>query len=160
MKNLIVFTLLLTACGGSLSDEQRKEMRSARSSQVIQKVSEAELLEQAFAKGRTVVQILESDLLTQAQLDSLAKVHQVRIHWLKPGSPDASVIEQQLIEAYIVSAATGNEQLDNVQRAGTDSLIYTKPLAETLPDGAVSIKGTWNIWMARKDVVLSMQKKK
>ena len=49
MKKLfIVLGVLLTACGGSLSDEQRKQMREASEQQAIVKVTEAEIMDAAF----------------------------------------------------------------------------------------------------------------
>jgi hypothetical protein len=93
------------------------------------------------------------------QVDSLSKVHQVRIRWLDPNSGNAMEIEKQIIEAYLTGAMTGSELSDNVQRVSTDSLVYSMAVVNTLPDGAIEVKGTWNIWMSTKQLVLSMDKK-
>ena len=147
--------LFLTACGGSLTDEQRKKMREASDQQSIMKVTDAEITEAAFEKGRAVMETLtkpdEADLAGQAA--------QVKIHWLEPGGGDALAIEQQLIDAYINSVIEGVPLQDNVQNIGTDSVLYTKPVVLTRPDSSIEIKGTWNVWMSKKQLILAMKKK-
>ena len=96
-KVLVLLTCILFACGGSLTDEQRKKMLEAREQQAILKVTDAEITEAAFAKGRAVMETLTKP----TQADSVSAVAQVKIHWLTPGGGDALEIEQQLIEAYL-----------------------------------------------------------
>ncbi len=131
-------------------------MREAREQQSIKKVSEAELMEAAFTKGRAIIALADKNPLSA---DSLAETNRFELRWLEPGSAGASEIEQQLIEAYLNSMMLGEELKDNVQRLGNDSLLYTKPLVVELPDGSVEVKGTWNVRMARKHLVLAMDKK-
>ena len=151
---LIFLALFLLACGGSLTDEQRKKMREASEQQSIRKVTDAEITEAAFAKGRAVM-----DALTKPdQADSLSQVAQVKIHWLKPGGSDALEIEQQLIDAYINSVIDGVPLQDNVQNIGLDSVLYTKPVVLTRSDSSIEVKGTWNIWMSKKQLILSMKR--
>ncbi len=152
---LILLVLSLFACGGSLTDEQRKRMLEASELQAIVKVTDAEITEAAFAKGRTVMEGLTSP----SELDSLEKVAAVKIHWLEPGAAHGLEIEQQLIDAYINSVIEGTSLQDNVQKIGTDSMLYTKAIILTRPDSSVEVKGTWNIWMSKKQLILSMNKK-
>lgn len=140
-------------CGGTLSEEQRKQMREARELQSIKKVSDAELQAAAFATGRKIMSALESN---PALVDSMDKQHQVHIHWLETGSTTGSEIEKQLIDAYLNSMMLGEELADNVQRIGNDSLLYTKPVVVERKDGVVEVKGTWNIRMSKKQLVLAM----
>ena len=144
---------MLVGCGGSLTDEQRKQLKEGSEQQVIRKVSEAEILEEAFKKGRAIMEELENAHVSQ---DSVAVNYAVAVHWLEPGSSDASEIETQLIEAYLNSMMLGEELKDNVQRIGNDSLLYTKAVVQELPDGVVEVKGTWNIRMSKKQLVLDM----
>jgi hypothetical protein len=146
----------LMSCGGSLSEDQRKQMKEAREQQSIKKVSEAELMEEAFKRGRAIVDLTEVNPLAA---DSLAETYRFELRWLEPGSSGASEIERQLIEAYLNSMMMGEELKDNVQRLGNDSLLYTKPLVVELPNGVVEVKGTWNVRMAKKHLVLAMDKK-
>jgi hypothetical protein len=153
-KLLLISICFLFACGGSLTDEQRKKMREASEQQAVLKVTDAEITEAAFAKGRAVMETLtnpdEADLVSQQA--------QVKIHWLEPGGGDALEIEQQLIDAYINSMIEGVPLQDNVQNIGDDSVLYTKPVVLTRPDSSIEIKGTWNIWMSKKQLILAMKK--
>jgi hypothetical protein len=78
----------------------------------------------------------------------------VKIHWLSPGASNGLTIEQQLIEAYINSVIEGTPLQDNVQKIGTDSLLYTKAVVIMRPDSSVEVKGTWNIRMSKKQLIL------
>ena len=160
MKNLyfILFLVVLTSCGGSLSDEQRKQMLEAREQQSIQRVTDVQVTEAAFEIGREVVKGL-NEKTTPFQLDSVAASKDVKIRWLEPGSQHAHEMEQQLIDAYINSVLMGEKQTDNVQRIGDDSLLYTRPLVITRPDSSVEVRGTWNVWISKKQLILSIGKK-
>lgn len=141
-----------------MSDEQRKQMLEAKEQQKIQRISEAEILDLGLTQGRKVVEDLTVDdaLL---DLDSLSDVTGIKIHWLAPGKTGALAIEQQLIDAYMTSLIDGTPLNDNIQKIGTDSLLYTKPVVLMRPDSIVEIKGTWNIWMSKKQLILSRGKK-
>jgi hypothetical protein len=155
MKNTLIFLIavgLLTQCGGSMSDEQRKQMLEAREQQRIQKISEAEIMDLAFVKGREVLADLPQRESTN--VDSLGSSQGVKIHWLSPGASNGLTIEQQVIEAYINSVIEGTPLQDNVQKVGTDSLLYTKAVVVTRPDSSVEVKGTWNVWMSKKQLIL------
>ncbi|HEU5292616.1 MAG TPA: hypothetical protein VFU05_18335 [Cyclobacteriaceae bacterium] len=152
---LVFISVIVFSCGGSLTDEQRKKMKEAREQQAIMKVTDAEITEAAFEKGRAVMeQLTEPD-----QADSVGQIAKVKIHWLEPGGGDALEIEQQLIDAYINSVIEGGKFEDNVQNFGMDSVLYTKPVVLTRPDGSIEVKGTWNIWMTKKQLILGMKKK-
>lgn len=155
MKKMPVFLMavgLLMQCGGSMSDEQRKQMLEAREQQRIQKISEAEIMDLAYAKGREVLTGLP--MKESPGVDSLGKIQGVKIHWLSPGASNGLTIEQQVIEAYINSVMEGTPLQDNVQKIGTDSLLYTKAVVIMRPDSSVEIQGTWNIWMSKKQLIL------
>lgn len=154
-KVLILLTCILFACGGSLTDEQRKRMREASEQQAVLKVTDAEITEAAFAKGRAVMETLTKP----DEADVVGQGAQVKIHWLEPGGGDALEIEQQLIDAYINSMIEGVPLQDNVQNIGDDSVLYTKPVVLTKPDSSIEIKGTWNIWMSKKQLILGMKRK-
>ena len=151
----LIGLVLLTACGGSLTDEQRKKMLEASEQQSIMKVTDAEITEAAFAKGRAVMGTLTESALA----DSISRAAQVKIHWLAPGGGNALEIEKQIIDAYINSVIEGVPLQDNVQNIGTDSVLYTKPVVLTRPDSSIEVKGTWNIWMSKKQLILAMKKK-
>lgn len=159
VRNLVVvFILLLAACGGKISDEQRKQMLEARKRQAIVKVTDAEVIEMAFSLGKEVSQQLKSGSENQ-NLTQLETNYKVKINWLEPGSATSREIEQQLIDAYITGVTSGTNEFDNVQRVGTDSLLYTKAEVLERADGSVEVKGTWNIWISKKELILLKSKK-
>jgi hypothetical protein len=157
MKKLFIISLLLiTACGGSLSDEQRKQMREASEQQAIIKVTDAEIMEAAFAKGRSVMSLLKDN---NPDTSKVASQEAVEIHWLGAGKTHGLEIEQQLIDAYLNSLLSGTPLQDNVQKIGTDTLVYTNPIVLTRADSSIEIRGTWNIWIAKKELILAMNKR-
>ena len=145
--------LIMMACGGSLTDEQRKEMREGRAKQEVKRVTEAEILEQAFSTGRKIVTVIGRDSTVS---ETLGRAYKAEVYFIRPGQSTALEIEQQLIEAYLMSIIDGG-MADNVQKIPGDSMMYTSPVADTLADGAVSIQGMWSVHMAIKDLILSME---
>lgn len=149
---------ILSACGGTISDEQRKQMLKAKEEQAIVRVTDVQIMEAAFEKGRKAVNGL-TESATSQELKQLSENLDVKIRWLAPGASHAMEIEKQLIDAYINSVLMGEEQKDNVQKIGTDSLLYTKPVVITRADSSIEVKGTWNVWISKKELILSMNRK-
>lgn len=154
---LVLMIVGILSCGGTLTEEQRKKMHEAAEQQAIVKISDAEIIDAAFAKGRSVL----GDLSPKTA-DSLAKTQNIDIHWLAVGSKTNSAMEQQLLDAYldayINSAISGAPMRDNVQKIGQDSVLYTSVVVLTRPDSTIEVKGTWNIWMSKKQLILGMKK--
>lgn len=161
MRYLLPFLILLiTSCQGRLTEEQKKEMKEGMKANEIMKIPEAEIIEGAFQYGRTISDILNvinPDLSDLQQIHQLQEEYHVKIYSLESGDSLLMEIEQQLIEAY--TNASGVELTDNIQKIGNDSLLYTKPIMETEPDGALQFKYALGIKIPKKDVILSMQKK-
>lgn len=163
MKYWIVITMLVfTACGGTLSEEQRKKMREQMALHEIRKVSDTEITEAAFASGRRIMQQLEKLQGNPVKTDSFISASNGKVRWIVPGGSNAIALEQQLIDAYM-AAGSGSLQ-DNVQKirnadGDSDSLLYTKPVVTKLPDGTDRLDGVWNIWLSKKALILSMDKK-
>jgi hypothetical protein len=159
---IVVMPLILFACGGSLSDEQRKNMREQMELREIKRVTDAEITEAAFVKGRELIKTLSILGSDSARIDSVIKAENGRIKWMVPGGATSLALEQQMIEAYI-AAETGS-LLDNVQQmrnasGESDSILYTKPVVTKLSDGRDKLEGVWNIWLSKKQLILSMDKK-
>jgi hypothetical protein len=161
----ITLSIFVMACGGSLSDEQRKKLHEGMEDQKIVKLSDSEIITASLEKGRSIYTLIEKLNFEPSKIDSLSKEYQVKIKLITPGSDNALEVENQLIEAYIVGAETGAVQ-DNIQKLhvtqndqGYDSLVYTRPKVSPLPEGVVKVEGIWNIYMAKKDVVRSIGKK-
>lgn len=155
--------LIIIACGGSLSDEQRKQMRENMEMNKIMKVTEVEITEAAFAEGRAIIKMVEHFRGDSAKLDSFLKVNEGRVRFIQPGKSNARLLEQQLVDAYIADES-GSLQ-DNVQKVRNDdgdfdTLLYTKPVVKKLVDGSEQLEGVWNIWLPKKELVLGIGKKK
>jgi len=164
MKALVFAGLIcLMACGGSLSDEQRKRLHEGVDKQKIVKLSDSEITSASLDHGRLVFAALEQLKFDPAKVDSLAQKFDVRIRWITPGSTNALEVESQLIEAYVIGAETGSTQ-DNIQaihsqgRPENDSLLYSRPILTPMADGAVNVVGVWNIYISKKNIILSAAK--
>jgi len=158
MRRFIAMLLFATACGGTLSDEQRKKIRENMDAGEIRKVTDAELTEAAFNYGRTISAILErrSPSLDNVKLiDSLEQALNVKILLLQPSDTMLLEVEQQIIEAY--TSGSGVVQLaDNIQRLSGDTLLYTKPVVRELPDGSSEFEHALGIHMPVRSIVLSI----
>src|ERR1043166_4654296 len=135
---LFAILFLLSACGGSLSDEQRKKLRERMKADEIKHITEGELLAAAFDYGREIDSILEKRdpaMVNNRLIDSLESKFNVKISAIQPGDSMLLAIESKLIEAY--TAGAGQPIADDVQKIGTDSILYTKPIMHERPDGSV-----------------------
>ena len=151
-----LLVLLLAACTGSLSDDQRKRIKESMEEGEIKKVSEAQITESAFTYGRNLASVVEKkgkELMNQAFLDSLSRAYQVEIIFLQPENNNLRNVERQVMEAYSES----NESYDNIQKMGTDSLLYTNPILSENPDGSSKFQKALGIRMTRKQIVLSIK---
>lgn len=151
------------SCGGSLSDEQRKEMKKKMEMNKIVRVTEVEIMEAALTKGRNLMEALEELEKDSARLDSFVRIHDGRIRFIVPGAPGARDLERQLLEAYLADKS-GSLQ-DNVQKLRNesgdfDSVLYTKPVIRTTAQGKDELHGVWNLWLSKKDLVLEASKHK
>ena len=160
-KKIVVVLLFLTliACGGSLSDEQRKAMREKMELNKIVRVTDVEIMEAAFANGRKTIAVLDSLGADSLKLDSFLNVNSNHIRYMKPGVRQGRELEQQLLDAYVADRS-GSLQ-DNVQKARNkqgdfDSLLYTKPVTRKLADGTERLEGVWNVWLSKKAMVLDI----
>src|SRR5688500_14574862 len=115
MRHLsFVLSFILLSCGGSLSDEQRKEMRQRMEENKILRVTEAEITEAAFAEGRQTVAKLDSLRTDSSMLKSFIDEHQATIRFVTPESSHSHLLEKQLIDAYL--ADPSGTFHDNVQK--------------------------------------------
>jgi hypothetical protein len=153
--------LFAIACDGKLSDEQRKRMREQMELHKIKRVTDTEITEAAYARGRELFGLLEKNKSDSVTMDSIITASDGRIRWIVPGKGNAIALEQQLVDAYLADES-GSMQ-DNVQelRKGqekSDSILYTKPVVTKLNDGSEKLEGIWNIWLSKKELILAMDK--
>jgi hypothetical protein len=164
-KRCLILVFVVTACGGNLSDEQRKKFKEGMEQHKIVRIQEPEIMDASLKKGQQIVKSLESNP-SPASIDSTQHVHQVKIHFAVPGEGNALAIEQELIDAYIAGMATGTVQenlqkiYSSTERDRYDTLLYSKPAIVTRPDGTEELKGIWNIYIPKKQIVLDISKSK
>jgi hypothetical protein len=160
MKNLLILAVMAaTACGGGLTDEQRKRIKEEMANSKIQRVSEADIAEAAYATGRKAVGIMISSNL--AQIDSVLSSDDMTIRFIKRNEP-AKTVEAEIIEAYKASEQSGVLE-DNIQPirsadGSADSVLYTYPITEKREDKN-TFQGMWSIRMSKKHLVLSLTQK-
>lgn len=156
MKILFLFLLVLLAgCGGSLSSDERKKLHEASREQEIVRVTEAEIAEAVLDHGRSITKLAIGFRDDPARLDSLGRVNHASVRWITPGASNALLVEQQIIEAYVMNPT--EDLPDNVQEMGEDSVLYSRPQVSKLPDGAIMVDGMWSVAFAKKDIILGIQ---
>ncbi|RAW03113.1 hypothetical protein [Pseudochryseolinea flava] len=165
MRYLVLSALIVVSACGRLSDDERKKLRDGMEQNKIVKVTDDEIVTTALDEGRLVFQLLEKARFSSRAIDSLSRVKGVRIHWTKPGDKNTEAVEQQLIDAYVSAMVTGDLQ-DNIQKlylkedpAQFDSLVYSKPVVTRQADGVENLEGMWNVYIARKNVVIKASSK-
>jgi hypothetical protein len=162
----LVVLLGLVACGGNLSDEQRKKFKEGMEQQKIVRITEPEIMAETLERGHEVMNVLAEKPYSPSLADSVAKAYGVRIRYNVPGKGNAQAVEQELIDAYIIGMATGAAD-ENLQKIYTtsrkddfDTLLYSKPAITKLPDGSEQLDGIWNVYIAKKQIVLQISKSK
>lgn len=160
MKRLfLIFAVFLLACEGKLSNDQRKKLHDKMESEELKRVTDVQLLEASFDRGRTLATLLEKrdpTLQNTILIDSLQQAFHSKILFLLPDDSTSASVEKQIIEAYV--AGTGKVDLaDDVQKIAGDSMLYTKPILHTRPDGSVEFTKALGIRMSKKYIVLSIK---
>lgn len=123
----------------------------------IKKVTDAQVSEAAFEFGRTIASAQEKKdktLTNRTFLDSLARAFDVEIVSIQSNNASLRGVEKQLLEAYTQSVPGTS---DNIQKMGTDSLLYTKPIVREHPDGSLEFVKALGIRMTKKQVILSIK---
>lgn len=155
----LTLLVLMTACGGNLSDEQRKKLKDRMKADEIKRVTDGELMAAAFDYGRAISSVIEKrdpGMINRSLIDSLETAFNVKIGAMQPGDSMLLDIEQKLIEAY-TSSAGQVEIADDVQKISDDSILYTKPIMRERPDGSVEFTRALSIHMPTQSVVLSIE---
>lgn len=149
--------ILIVACQGKLTEEQKKELRDGMKASEIVKISPAEITEAAFAYGRKIAEdVKQLTDLQNPNIDELEDQYGVTIFALEQRDSLLLTIEQQLIEAY--ASAKSADLTDNIQKIGTDTLLYTTPIMSTQSDGSIQFDYALGIKMPLKMVIFSRNK--
>lgn len=164
MKKIALISLVvLMSCGGSLSEDQRKRLHEGMEQQKIVKISDSEIVSAAMEQGRAFYTAIEKVSFDSTKIDSIAKVFNVKVIQLDINNANAKAMEKELLDAYISAAATGDLP-ENIQKikmpneTDYDSLIYSKPIVKVTKDGVENVTGIWNIYLAKKQVIIAASK--
>ena len=146
MMRILFFCLILliTSCGGSLSDEQRKALKKEMNDREIKKVSEEEIFEKAYVLGRSYVKQLKG-----TNSGAVARKNNIQVRFADSTAISLPEKYRSIWEAYIL-APEGTELKDNVQDNG-DTLIYSSPVMD-----AGQLKGVWLVDIPKRNVVLAL----
>jgi Flp pilus assembly protein TadD len=159
MNKILFFVMLISlGCGGKLSQEERQRLHEGMATQDIKRVSDAQLQEAALNYGSVVMKDVESIdkmLTNRKRIDSMASARGIKIYSLTPDHATLKEIEQKLIEAYIAGTDAG-VAVDNLQKLGDDSLLFTRPVFRIQSDGSQQFVHAIGIRMSKRTVVLSM----
>jgi hypothetical protein len=150
--------ILFSACGGSLTDEQRKKAKADIERNQIKKISDAQITDAAFSYGRFVAGFLtgKEGEIKSGFGDSLANLFHVKIVALRPGDSHLSETEKRLVEAY--AAITSDADFtDNIQKIDADSILYTKPIVNVNSGKSLSLDYALGIRMPKKEIVLTIK---
>jgi len=150
--------VLVCACGGKLTQEERAKLHEGMASQDIRRVTDAELMGAALSLGGEIIRDVEQTdkfLLNKEKIDSLAAARSVVIYSLRSDSAPLGEIEKQLVEAYVAAAATGTAG-DNLQKLGADSVLFTRPVFRLHPDGSQEFSHAIGLRMSTRTIVLTM----
>ena len=152
-----LFLLLLSGCQGKLTEEQKAEMRKGIKAHEIKKITEAEITEAAFNLGRKISEEIDPGYLQFPDNDKIRQIestYHVVVRPLQAGDSLLLGIERMIIDAYTSSDGT-LKLTDNIQKLGTDSLLYTKPMVTEREDGPTTFNYALGIRMSTKQVILS-----
>jgi hypothetical protein len=155
MKYTSIFLIILIgSCTGTLSDDQRRKIKEDMARNEIKKVTEADITEAAMRYGQQIAAVVENADVTfsnQRLLDSISRVYQVEIMALQQDNQNLRLVERKIMEAY-----SSGEGSDNIQKMGTDSLLYTHPSKVKYSDG-LTHNQVLGIRMTKKQIVLTIK---
>jgi len=97
---LLPLVVTLYGFGGSLSNEQRQELKEGREKQEIKKVTEAELISGAIERGKKIVTEAEEIRTDPQQLKKLGFEHKVQHNIQKTFFPIIFQPVAQLIQQF------------------------------------------------------------
>src|SRR5690606_24105472 len=142
------------------SEEQRKAYREKIEMNKIVRVTEIEITEAAFEKGRSIVRTLDSLSTDSAAREAYLAAYPGKIKFMTGLEESHHALERQIFQAYV--SDTSGSYHDNVQnvrddKGVVDSLLYSKPVTMA---GHDQIVGVWHVWMSHRDVVLEISRKK
>jgi hypothetical protein len=151
VKLSCLFILLLIFGCNQSRPIKNEAMREEIANREIKRISEAEIVNEAYTAGQNIAQVAEELLHNKSSdtiiyddstkldlsyivwvhnVDSLSKAFdaEVKIIGLSRPQKNASPMEAELLDAYQYNVEQNIELTDNIQKMERDHLLYTKPL--------------------------------
>ena len=155
---LFLFFSLLVSCGGGLSDSQREAIKKSMRDGRVQRVSPAALITSGLESGRAIVALLGDDLYlgNRVLMDSISTSKEVKIYMMKSETVQPGTKHAEVWEAYL-NAPDPADLKENIQKIGSDSLLYTRPVTYERPDGSLVLSHAVAVVMAVKNVIVYME---
>lgn len=147
----------------------RRQFNEVLQQQEVKRVTEAELTRAAIDRGNRLVANLQAALgkdsaSSNAPLDEQA-VQAIRkqdaspvIQFLVAADTSKASLhpkQRQLLQAYAYDPEFAGTSSANIQRIGTDSLLYTRVQRFPATDSSKQL-GVWNILFSRKEIILEL----
>ena len=157
----LVVLISIFSCGGELSKEQREMLKTGMRTNKVRRVTPAQLTEAAFRQGGLIakeIQEKDPNLIDPTFRSSIGKSYGARVYLLRSSTGLLDGTDQKLLEAY-TSVTDASDLKDNVQKIGTDTLLYTLPVTYERPDGSSVFSHALAIRMATKSIINSLPKK-
>lgn len=153
MKTSIILFLavILSACGGSLSDEQREALKKEKNARKIKRVTEDDIYEKVLQTGRSIM----NDMNQGVVLSEVEDKYKAEILRVDDQTTGLETKEIEIWETYKSGDLDAIDGRDNVQKNGVDNFIYSIPVIGEKED-SVFLSGVWMIRMTRKEIVLSL----
>lgn len=150
MKIPVYFILIcgLTACGGQLSEKQRKELQNESKLHEIKRVTDDEIMLKAMETGRKV----RAELNKGRDKAAIEQEYNVSIHRYLKEEPQMEEKVRALWRAYKTSEHSLDPATDdNLQRDYPEHLIYTYPVIQDDTLAAMEV-----ILLSKKAVIIDI----
>ncbi len=169
--------LLLLACNGGLTDEQKKALKEEYDQREVKRVTPGELTDAIFEQGNAIADTLQQLFSTKERednlwhtsvitaedeplLDSLNRKYKVHIKWIgaETGSdtPVMMAMEKQLLDAYLFDTENGREVRKNVQKIDEKSFLFTQPVLLAATTDSSKLWGMWSITLLQREIILAL----
>ena len=169
--------LLLLACNGGLTDEQKKAFKEEYDQREVKRVTPGELTEAVYHQGNVIADTLQqlfsekdrqddlwhTSVITaedEPLLDSLNRKYKVHIKWIGAeaagDTPSMVPLEKQLLDAYLYDTENGREVRENVQKIDEKSFLFTQPVLLSPTTESPKLWGMWSITLLSKEIILAL----
>lgn len=162
-KHVYILFLLLFACQEKTERTQNEAFRTERQNRTIKRLTDSQIVEFAFEKGKEVGENLNRILLEKIgsnpknfdckntfaiQIDSARFPYIQKASFICDPKTPMNDTEKQIWDAYQYNLNIRAANSENIQKIGKTELLYTLPLQIN-----EQFLGMWSITLSRKELV-------